>query len=191
MSRLVCFDIGNVLVRLRDTAVEGSLIDEYSRLTRLYGLGRLTRSAFLSALKRLFQWQYDLSDIESWFVHHRIEGPQPGAQELLAHLHKKSATIALLSNTNASHWAHLKRLECIPLSCLRVLSFEQQCAKPEVEIYRRLEMLSGCRGAEIIFFDDLKANIQAAACMGWLACQITPVNAADQMRAFLHEHGVL
>jgi HAD superfamily hydrolase (TIGR01509 family) len=193
MAQLICFDVGNVLVRLKDTtrAVDTTMIEEYSHLTQLYGIGRLTRWEFLVALRDLLQWRCALSDIESWFIHHRIEGPQPGADKLLARLQRAGVPVALLSNTNASHWAYLNSFDLFAPRRINVLSFEQQCAKPDIEIYRRLEVHTGFNHAEIVFFDDLEINIQTADRLGWITCQVDPGTAIDDISEFLRGHGVL
>lgn len=190
---LICFDVGNVLVKLRCavSTVDEPLREEYAHLTQLYGVGGLERQAFLGALKRLFGWQCDLSEVESWFVHQRIEKPQPGVEALLAQLHKKGVPIAVLSNTNASHWAYLKTFELFQGCLINVLSFEQQCAKPDARIYQRLEALSGFQGEQIIYFDDIEVNVQAAGCRGWITCLVNPVTAIDQIQECLRGHGVL
>ncbi|WP_073525302.1 HAD-IA family hydrolase [Pseudomonas fluorescens] len=193
MAQLICFDVGNVLVRLKSFthAVDKTKVEQYSHLTQLYGVGRLARQEFLNALRALFEWRCELSDIESWFVHHRIEGPQPGSDKLLAQLHKSGVTVSLLSNTNASHWAYLSSLELFQPRLISVLSFEQRCAKPDIEIYRRLEELTGFNSAEIIFFDDLEVNTLAADRLGWITRQVAPPSAIDDIYKFLQGHGVL
>lgn len=195
MIKLICFDLGNVLVRLQDrdivTVIAEPQAAEYVRLTQMYGVGGLQPADFLHALKRLFKWQCDVSDIESWFIHHRIKGLQPGADELLARLYKRGVPVALLSNINASHWAYLKRFELFQRCSFKLLSYQQHCAKPDVKIYQRLEAMSGFCGAEIAFFDDLEENIHTAKSLGWLICQVHPATAIDDVHEFLSGRSVL
>ena len=193
MPSLICFDLGNVLVRLKAHARFESEPQkkEYQRLTQLYGLGALESTVFFTALEHLFEWTWSLSDIESWFVHQRIEGLHPGAAALLGQLHDKGYTLALLSNINACHWAYLERFGVFKLCDFRLLSFEQHCAKPDVPFYTRLERLNVFAGAQIIFFDDLAQNIEAARRLGWVTCQVSPDTAIDEIRAFLLKRDVL
>jgi len=193
MIRLICFDLGNVLVKLKDdvACIDDSHAVEYARLTKLYGLGQLQAMEFLSEIKQLFQWPSHLSAIESWFVHHRIEGLQSGAELLLSELHGKGLPIAILSNINASHWMYLSRFDLFKLCRYKLLSYQQFCAKPDVMIYRNLEKFSGCRGEEVMFFDDLEENVQAARHLGWRALKVFPSTAIEAIRDCLRTQGVL
>jgi FMN phosphatase YigB (HAD superfamily) len=64
-------------------------------------------------------------------------------------------------------------------------------AKPDEAIYRAYEKATGVAGAEIIFFDDLAENIEAARAAGWNAEQIDHTgDTAEQVRMLLSRYGI-
>jgi len=75
----------------------------------------------------------------------------------------------LLSNTNEPHvtWVRERYPEVFPLFDACVLSNEVGLRKPEVEIYRHVETLSGERPERHVFIDDLEENVEAARAAGW------------------------
>jgi FMN phosphatase YigB (HAD superfamily) len=74
----------------------------------------------------------------------------------------------LASNTDPLHWAFLSpRLEQV-LRSLRqcVLSFEVGARKPSGEFFAALIGHAGCRPGELLFVDDLAANVEGAREVG-------------------------
>jgi HAD superfamily hydrolase (TIGR01509 family) len=64
--------------------------------------------------------------------------------------------------------------------------------KPAPDIYRAFEKATSRRGPQIILFDDLAENVEAARALGWHAESIDESGATiDQMRAHLAAYGVL
>jgi putative hydrolase of the HAD superfamily len=128
-----------------------------------------------------------------------LRGTYPGAIELLAELRRAGVPTACLSNTNENHW----RLITDPASPSflppehldhRFASHLVGMRKPDARIYAHVERQTGARPERIVFFDDLKANIDAARQRGWLAHQIQ-IDAADddpiaQARTALRAHGL-
>ena len=53
------------------------------------------------------------------------------------------------------------------------LSFELGMVKPNLEIYKKVEELSGINASDILFIDDRIENIRAAALCGWHVLQAT------------------
>ena len=86
---------------------------------------------------------------------------------------------ALLSNSNPMHYArHLPSegkaadFPTIGLLQYHIISHEVGAMKPSGTIYRAVESATLCRGPEILFFDDLPKNVEAARALGWHAEQI-------------------
>ncbi|MEO1535088.1 MAG: HAD-IA family hydrolase, partial [Planctomycetota bacterium] len=64
-------------------------------------------------------------------------------------------------------------------------------AKPDAGIYARFESETGYDGSEILFFDDLAENIEAARERGWHAEQIDHTgDTAEQVARCLAAYGV-
>jgi HAD superfamily hydrolase (TIGR01509 family) len=53
------------------------------------------------------------------------------------------------------------------------LSYEMQCAKPDLEIYHKAAEMAGTPGERIFFTDDRLDNIQGAEQAGWMTHQFT------------------
>lgn len=191
---LLCFDIGNVLIKLGTSMRAVGPVANIEALEQLYcryGVGELESAVFFRELLRLSDWRGSVSELRECFVHQRILGVQPGVQELFDELKALSIPLALLSNTNAAHWGYLAGFSLLKDCRYKLLSFEQECAKPDEEIFRRLEVQSGFSGAQILFFDDLERNVAVARRLGWRAVHIKPENAVLQMREFLCQQRVL
>ena len=77
--------------------------------------------------------------------------------------------LALLSNTNDMHYRHFRREFAFVLDRFDqvVASHLVRLRKPDPAIYRLVQNAAGCAAEEIVFIDDLPANIEAARQMGW------------------------
>lgn len=100
----------------------------------------------------------------------------------LEELHK-DYNIYLLSNTNKIMWdgfiADEFRKDGHDMSYYfdgTVASFEAKAYKPDAEIFRIAERRFGIKPEETIFFDDSKANCEAAAKLGFRTEWIGPEN---------------
>lgn len=69
-----------------------------------------------------------------------------------------------------------------------LFSADARAVKPEPAIYAMAEQRFGARGAELLFLDDVQANVRAAQAAGWRAAQYVD---AAQVRRVLVEHGAL
>lgn len=193
--KIVVFDLGGVLVRVartwREAAAHAGVpaVDPMEGGTPLsqlpgfeaYQAEQIGWKEFLQRL-RLYLNLANAQDAER--VHqHILMDPFPGTEELIQDLHDRGYRTACLSNTNAAHWTYLRdpaHYPAIAALQLPVASHEVAVGKPEPQIYATLETLAECGGSEIIFFDDVLANIEAARQRGWLAFHIDP--SADPVR---------
>ncbi|MFN6043097.1 MAG: HAD-IA family hydrolase, partial [Phycisphaerae bacterium] len=108
---------------------------------------------------------------------------------------------ALLSNTNAAHWARHMDSPCgtikadypaIQRITHRHASHLLGHAKPHGDIYRAFEDATGFGPGDILFFDDLPDNIAMARQLGWHAVLIDHTReTAPQLHAALLKTGVL
>lgn len=198
--KLVCFDLGGVLVRitldLREAARRAGLsvadncpasfadVPEFAE----YQAGRMDDSAYAAALGRVL----GLSAAEAVAVHnHILIEPYPGTHELVTDLGSVLRT-GCLSNTNALHWEemrggdrfpHVRQLE------IALASHEVRLEKPDPAIFARFEEMAGVNGSDIVFFDDSVVNVRAAAQAGWRSVWINPQGdpAAQIRRALAHD----
>jgi glucose-1-phosphatase len=217
-ERVVCFDLGGVLVRIcrswDEACVQAQLAyrapelmaSEAYRLRRRdvverYQRGDLACAAYYAALSEAVGGAYTTAEVE---LIHSVWTLQeyPGALELVQALNGiPSVTTACLSNTNAAHWRRLVgedgRAEYPSVRELRhqLASHLLGCAKPESEIYERAEQqfFGAQRPApkQVIFFDDLAENVAAARARGWTAFQVDHTgDTVSQMRRHLAEEGL-
>lgn len=206
--RLVVFDLGRVLVRICDgwqhafevagvalpreidAGIKARLLERVMRIE--VGDGDVV--AFCREAAGLVGVSCEAMT-SMWRGYTR--GPFHGACELLDELSAAGVTTACLSNTNAEHWGVLTdpadphgpvlaRLDH------RFASHLVRARKPDAAIYEHLERETGARPADIVFFDDLAENVEAARRRGW-AAHVVPVveNPIPGIRRVLIEAGVL
>ncbi len=81
---------------------------------------------------------------------------------------KKHYKLYLLSNTNSIHKKYgYGNYEFLKMFDKLFLSHEVGFIKPEKEIYRAVEKVSGFPSEEHIFIDDIKEYVDAAKNIGW------------------------
>jgi FMN phosphatase YigB (HAD superfamily) len=217
--RLVCFDLGGVLVRIcqswaeayraagldvREEPSHPSIGARRLELLDLHGTGRITIDEWAAGTSAALQGVYSADELKR--AHHALILEQHrGALELVAELHAAGAATACLSNTNHTHWMRLvhhdgdRALEGSP-EYPAVVRLQRHfashllgLAKPDDEIYARFEELTGFGPSSILFFDDLEENVAAAQRRGWQAERVTAshLDAVAQMRQHLQRRGIL
>lgn len=206
--RLVCFDLGRVLIRICENwahasevaglsvldGLDPALRGDYEKLLTAFDSGHSDMQQFADGLSKLRK----VSPADVIRMHEvYLRGPYPGAFELVDELVSKGVTTACLSNTTDMHWRQMQDRggpNFLPLEKLkyRFASFQMGCRKPGEQIYRMVEQATGLSGSQILFFDDLTANIETATKIGWNAQQIAhdgePIR---QVRKHLLRFGVL
>jgi putative hydrolase of the HAD superfamily len=80
---------------------------------------------------------------------------------------------SILSNTDPIHWSYIEKLpvmECFSTTKhIVTLSFETGMRKPELGIYLEAANRIGFTPHEIVYIDDIQANVKAAALLGFHA----------------------
>lgn len=209
--RVVCFDLGGVVVRicngwaqgcaaagldLRTGGVTPDSIDEKTTLVHDLTTGAIDGPAFFAALSAGVQGLYTPQEFER--VHRAwILGEYAGVGEIIGALrdHPRCA-VACLSNTNHVHWDQLQGLDGARYPAFDALEHKHashllRSAKPDEIIYRSFEREMNASGAEILFFDDKQENIDTAFAIGWRARRIDPTTeTAPQIEAALADYGV-
>lgn len=188
--RLVCFDLGNVVIRICRRWEEACIAAGVSHapnglppersgarheLVMQHELGTLTCEEFFM---RYAAETGRHTAVEVRAVHDAwLLGEFPGMQELIHECSAAGFRTACLSNTNARHWAQLKGVgagwsrsfAAFQAIEIRAASHLYGDRKPSSSIYARFEEEARVRPEEILFFDDLEANVEAARRRGWQA----------------------
>jgi FMN phosphatase YigB (HAD superfamily) len=188
MIKVACFDLGGVLIKIahhwEDAAAHAKMkITEKLPLGRPlniapgfddYQAGRISDSEYVAQLARFL----DVTEDQAQSIHnHILLEPYEGVHEIVMGLDKLGIETACLSNTNSPHWRYMSDSGRFPTHLAlghRFASHELRLQKPDPEIFLAFESALGSRGAQIAFFDDSQANVEAAARLGWNAFKIDP-----------------
>lgn len=206
--RVVCFDWGNVVLRICKDWAEGceraglpvrgksnqkKAQEARAKLDRRYQTGQMSDKAYFRLIGEASDAKYTAEEVEkihdAWLIEDFA-----GVEDLIEEINDipKVAT-SLLSNTNNLHWVRREE-EFTAASKIehQWASHLFGLAKPDEKIYSAFERRVSASGEQILFFDDLKDNVEAAKELGWLAEVINPAkDPVDQMRTHLAKHGVL
>ncbi len=113
--------------------------------------------------------------------------PQADTVALLQQLHAAGQPLYFLSNMPAPYADHLDRQHSfLRLFSGGVYSARVRQVKPEPGIYQLAAQRFGVPPAQLLFFDDVVANVAAARAAGWQAAHFTDAAAA---RAVLQAAG--
>ena len=205
---LVCFDLGNVLVRLAreweeafaraGVGIPEQFDDEQTRVRHErcltdFETGKIDEKTYFRIASR-----YLKIDVEKMTAVYDvwIDGMQPCAGDMLDRLAATGVHTACLSNTSERHWHVMlgSGPRYVPLRRLRsyFASHLIGVMKPDSRIYQHVERNTKVAPEAILFFDDNDANIEAARRRHWHAELIDP--AADpvrQMMGHLQRYGLL
>jgi FMN phosphatase YigB (HAD superfamily) len=204
--RLVVFDLGGVVVRICRSWAEGCAqagVEHRPEVERA-----LAEPAALELLDRHQRGGIDPAEfferqsrVLGGGVHapaelervHRawILGDYPGIGEAIDRIHAAGLDTACLSNTNAAHWEQLQESDAFRRIRTRHASHLLGLAKPDHAIYRAFERAVGRAPDEVLLFDDLPENVEAARACGWPAVRIDHrADTAAQVLAALRERGI-
>jgi len=206
MIKLVCFDVGGVLIRITQlwheaAAFAGVAIrpdfDPATHLTAApgfdaYQIGELDEDGYLAGLATYLG--ADSAESARSVHNHILIEPYPGVEELIRDLNAAGLATACLSNTNEPHWLEMQagRFPANEMLWLNMASHEVRLQKPDPEIFRLFERTAGFDGPEIAFFDDSAENVAVAESLGWRAYRVDPKgDTAVQMREHLNNLNAL
>jgi putative hydrolase of the HAD superfamily len=184
--RLVCFDLGRVLVRICENwqhagevarlpaplpQLTDSVREQLRQTVCDSEIGAISLDEFCSRSGRLFGVDplhiRAVSDIY-------LRGCYDGVGDVLDELHRAGYQTGCLSNTNDNHWRIMFETGGAEYAPLRALQhrFGSQLVgarKPDPRIYEHVERAVNLKADQILFFDDLAENIEAARRRGWHA----------------------
>ena len=155
---------------------ESEILEQWSRYSpsEQFGLGKLSREDFGNRFVK--DWNLELPP-EDFLREFRSWSKRlfPGAVELLTLLRPRFR-LAALSNSNELHWdRNTNDLGVTGLFEMAISSHQVGLCKPDPEIY--LTALNRLRASpdSVMFFDDVPANVAAAAALGIRAFQVEGV----------------
>ena len=204
--KLVCVDLGGVVVRIRRSLAETlhavgipgyalESISEPELIAFRETVGRHQRGehdcdAWIDAAHRALGGRFDRETILE--AHDAVlVGEYPGVAMALGTIRHAGATTACLSNTNDRHWDVLVELPSFAAIEHRHASHLLGLEKPGAEIYRAFERATGTKPEDILFLDDLEENCAAARACGWNTVRIDHErDTARQLIAAARAHGV-
>ncbi|WP_102223990.1 HAD family hydrolase [Acidimangrovimonas sediminis] len=174
----VIFDIGNVLIewqpeRFYDREFGKDRRERMFAEVDLHGMNdRADRGeSFKTAVRETAAAHPDHADlIHLW--HDRwleLAGPEiPGSVALLRALRRRGVPVFALSNFGVENFALTERHYVFLTEFdRRYISGQMKMAKPDAEIYARVEADCGIAPGGLLFTDDRADNIAAARARGW------------------------
>jgi len=204
--RLVCFDLGGVVIRIcrswdeacatvgmpvRDPTLWQRTGKARRRLIEEFQTGRIDAPTFAARASEQVAGLYSPAEILS--VHNGwLLDEYAGVAELIDHVHDIGLDTAALSNTSHDHWERIVGYPAVTRLHHLLASHLLGLHKPNPMIFRRLEEQLGYSAREIIFFDDTQENVIAANSVGWRAHLIDPgADTAQQIAQILHTESVV
>ena len=193
----ICFDLGKVLLDfdwrlMLDRIAEKSPLPpgEISRLLKedrqvlVYEVGGVSSAKFFSHLKKLLRYKSTTRELRVCF--NEIFTPLPDHIALAALL-APHYPLALISNTNEAHIVHAEAsYSFFSLFQARIYSHRVKAMKPDRAIYQAaLAALGGIDPLEVLFIDDIEANILGAVQLGWQTIHLRPeVNLREALASY-------
>jgi glucose-1-phosphatase len=190
--RAVIFDIGRVIIRV-------DLSRSMGKLGKRDGLSHLQVLRELEADPRWLDWQEGRMTPRDWHAHlskklhfsygfeefcaiwNGVLDPAPILPDLLFEHLATKCRLALLSNTDPIHVAHIEATyPFVRLFPARVYSCRVGSSKPSPMIYHHALREVGALPDEAIFIDDILENVFGAASLGINAFHFT---SADELLA--------
>ena len=196
----IVFDVGRVLYRWNLRNLFEKMIDDEERLDFLLSEVVTEQWHFqhdagrpLSEMVPERQAEYpDYADAIGAYAtrfNETIPGPVPGSLEIVRDLDAAGLPLFAITNFGAEFWAGFRptapifdRFRAI------VVSGEEKLAKPDPAIFDLAARRFGRAPEAMLFIDDNRANVDAAAAHGW---QVHHFSRADLLEADLAERGLI
>lgn len=197
--RAIIFDIGRVLVRVDISRAMGRLAHGIS----------LSPDEVWSAIQkdpRWMDWQDGRISPHDWCLHlnkrlganlsfsqfsdtwNQALDPNPIQDNTFLETLSKTYRLALLSNTDPIHVAHMeKTYEFFRFFPTRIYSCTVGASKPNPLIYRQALLATKVKAEEALYIDDVAAYVDAAKSLGMAGITFVSV---EQLRQDLTQLGV-
>ena len=205
----VVFDLGGVIVRIHHSWQQAATVAgvhvannpahdptrhraaEFGKIVSEHQRGVLSHDDFCEGVSELTASLVSARDVAR--IHESvIVGAYEGAEQLLLDLKQRGVSTACLSNTNQRHWELMGSIAAFAAIQHRHASHLFQLEKPNQAIFQAFERATQARPVDILYFDDIAENVDAATQAGWRAIQIdSHCETVPQIRRALALHGVL
>jgi len=197
---IVVFDLGKVLVDFdysiagRRIAAQANLLAtevqkflDHSPLLYRFETGLMTRHEFYQTVCEHTGFRGGLEEFGKFFAD--IFWEIPVMVEIQATLRQQGIPTYIFSNTNDLAVEHIRRnFPFFSNFDGYILSYEVGAMKPDAKIYESLEKMAGKRGADVLYLDDRKENVDAGAARGW---QVILQTSPERSRAEMEKLGLL
>jgi putative hydrolase of the HAD superfamily len=176
MVKIVYFDFGAVLINYEKVftkicanfSIEAKdFWDLYNQFDADLAIGKVSTEQFWQACIKRFNLQntanYDL--IGQWVADYKIIQP---INDLIYSLESK-IDVGIISNICHGLWQRSSELGLIPnINYKKIyLSYQLKMAKPNLDIYEKVQKESGVLPNEILFVDDKAENLVVPQNLGW------------------------
>jgi epoxide hydrolase-like predicted phosphatase len=96
-----------------------------------------------------------------------VSQPDEALADYVSGLRGRGVRVAALTNNTSGETELIRRPAMSRLFDLIVSSADVGVAKPDAAIYRHAERRLDAQGDELVFVDDVEANVEAAKALGW------------------------
>ena len=187
----VVFDVGRVLYQWHLRNLFEKIVDDRARLETLLGevvteewhfehdRGRTLGEMVPERIALYPDFEPEIRAYATRF-NETIPGPVPGSHALVERLDARGVPLYAITNFGAEFWAGFRPSEPI-FDRFRdiVVSGEEKLAKPDPAIFALAEARFGRSASTMLFIDDNRANVDAAAACGWHVHHFTDAAALE------------
>lgn len=187
----VVFDVGRVLYQWHLRHLFEKIVDDRARLETLLGevvteewhfehdRGRTLGEMVPERIALYPEFEPEIRAYATRF-NETIPGPVPGSHALVERLNARGVPLYAITNFGAEFWAGFRPSEPI-FDRFRdiVVSGEEKLAKPDPAIFALAEARFGRSASTMLFIDDNRANVDAAAACGWHVHHFTDAAALE------------
>lgn len=191
LPKVICLDIGGVMVNIRPTWPEvcaaighvsdaEGVLDDCPGFTE-YQAGEIGEEEYFKLLRAFLGLP---NHIHPSVAHAAILLEDvPGMPKAMWAARGQGVQLGCLSNTNDLHWQemHSGRFEFPDYLDYKIASHICGESKPDRAIYELFEETCGAAGEDILFLDDTKVNVVAAAAIGWRAVHVKKPSDAPRL----------
>jgi len=187
----VVFDVGRVLYQWHLRHLFEKIVDDRARLETLLGevvteewhfehdRGRTLGEMVPERIALYPDFEPEIRAYATRF-NETIPGPVPGSHALVERLDARGVPLYAITNFGAEFWAGFRPSEPI-FDRFRdiVVSGEEKLAKPDPAIFALAEARFERSASTMLFIDDNRANVDAAAACGWHVHHFTDAAALE------------
>jgi putative hydrolase of the HAD superfamily len=164
------FDLGRVVMDCDPTTLASRFCvdDDY----RAFETGAINTDAYFTALRRSLALPLSHEQfLEGWNA--TFDGIMPGIEPLLPRA-ARQFPLYVFSNTNRAHEAHFMPAYGDLLTHFKTLFLSSTIGlrKPDAAAYDHVVSQIGVPASRIVFFDDLKENIEGAEARGLIGVHV-------------------